>query len=179
MTKPELETCIHTYGTAIYSFCKYLTGSVQEAEDLYQDTFLKAMELDEKICADKNPKSYLLAVALRIWKNRRRKYAWRKRITDQRFLSEEQRVQADGQAELSPEQQFLYKEETEAVRRSVEKLPQRLKVVVLLYYMEELPVAQIASIVKIPEGTVKSRLYQARRLLEKELEVVLYEKNDR
>ena len=50
------------------------------------------------------------------------------------------------------------------------------RIVVLLYYMEGLTVAQIAAAVKIPEGTVKSRLYHARKILEKELEVVLYEK---
>ena len=80
MTKAELAECIDAYGTDIYSFCAYLTGSRQEAEDLYQDTFLKAVELRETIKADQNPKSYLLAVAVRIWKNKRRKFAWRKRI---------------------------------------------------------------------------------------------------
>ena len=55
-------------------------------------------------------------------------------------------------------------------------LPHRYRIVVLLYYMEGLTVAQIAAAVKIPEGTVKSRLYHARKILEKELEVVLYEK---
>lgn len=179
MTKPELEICIHEYGTDIYSFCKYLTGNVQEAEDLYQDTFLKVMELYKKIDVMQNPKSYLLAVALRIWKNRKRKYAWQKRIKDDRILPAEQEAAAYEQAEQSPEQQFLCKEEIQAVRYAVEKLPKRFQVIVLLYYMENLSVAQIASVVKIPKGTVKSRLYQARKLLEKELEVVLNEKGYR
>ena len=179
MTKPELEICIHEYGTDIYSFCKYLTGNVQEAEELYQDTFLKVMELYKKIDVMQNPKSYLLAVALRIWKNRKRKYAWRKRIKDDRILPKEQETVVHEQTELSPEEQFLCKEEIQAVRCAVEKLPKRFQVIVLLYYMENMSVAQIASIVKIPKGTVKSRLYQARKLLEKELEVVLNEKGYR
>ena len=49
MTEQELEMCISQYGKDIYSFCKYLTGDSQEAEDLYQDTFLKVVELKEKI----------------------------------------------------------------------------------------------------------------------------------
>lgn len=179
MTKPELETCIHEYGTALYSFCKYLAGNVQEAEDLYQDTFLKAMELDEKINATQNPKSYLLGVAIRIWKNRKRKYAWRKRIVDERVFPENRDDVTHEQTELSPEAQLLCKEEIQSVRKAVKNLPERFQVIVLLYYMEDLSVAQIASIVKIPKGTVKSRLYQARKLLEKELEVVLNEKRDR
>ena len=49
---------------------------------MYQDIFLKALELEERIDYDNNPKSWLLSVALRIWKNRKRKYAWRRRIAD-------------------------------------------------------------------------------------------------
>lgn len=176
MTKPELELYIQEYGTALYSFCRYLTSNVQEAEDLYQDTFLKAMELNEKIDALQNPKGYLLAVAVRIWKNRKRKYAWRKRIVDEQVLPENRDDITYEQAEASPEEQLLCKEEIQAVREAVQKLPKRLQVIVLLYYMESLSVAQVASVVKIPKGTVKSRLHQARKLLEKELEVVLNEK---
>lgn len=175
MTKPELEICIRDYGKDIYSFCKYLTSNVQEAEDLYQDTFLKAVELDEKIDAANNPKSYLLSIALGIWKNRKRKYAWRKRIADVRALTDGQDAAADVPAEQSPERHLLQQEEIQAVRQAVANLPQRLKVTVLLYYMEGLSVAQIAAVAKIPQGTVKSRLHQARKLLEKELEVAYNE----
>lgn len=68
MTIQELEQFIATYGTDIYSFCVYLTGNRPEAEELYQDTFLKTLELLDKIQKDGNPKSYLLSVAIRIWK---------------------------------------------------------------------------------------------------------------
>ena len=82
MTKKELEICIAEYGKDIYSFCRQLTVSLQEADDLYQDTFLKALELIPKIDNNKNPKSYLLSIAVHIWKNKKRKFAWRKRIAD-------------------------------------------------------------------------------------------------
>lgn len=170
MTNTELERCIRTYGTEIYSFCKALSRSGQEADDLYQDTFLKAMELKKKIDCGQNPKSYLLSVAVRLWKNRRRKYAWRRRICEERVYAEEISGQAWEDEEQSPEEWLLAREEAAAVRRAVEKLPERQRVIVLLYYMEELSVAQIAGIVKIPEGTVKSRLYQARKSLQAELE---------
>ena len=164
MTNTELERCIQIYGKELYSFCRSLTHSVQEADDLYQDTFLKAMELEQKIDCRQNPKSYLLSVAVRIWKNRRRKYAWRRRSCEERADTEQ-----------SPEEWLLARDETAAVRKAVERLPERQRVIVLLYYMEELSVTQIAEVVKIPEGTVKSRLYQARKSLQRELEDILYE----
>ncbi len=176
MTIEELEHCIREYGTDIYSFCAYLTGSRQEAEDLYQDTLLKAVECSKTIRTEQNPKGYLLTVAVRIWKNKKRKYAWRKRIADGPAMTEAEALQAADKMQQSAEAQFLRREEAEAVRAAVNRLPQRYRMIVLLYYMEDFSVAQIASVIRIPQGTVKSRLYYARRILEKELEVVLNEK---
>lgn len=179
MTNSELEQCIAEYGRDIYSFCKHITCNLQEADDLYQDTFLKAIELNERIDYDNNPKSFLLSIALRIWKNRRRKYAWRKRIADMQPSVYEQGVEAGFHTGKTPEEQLISREEKQIIKQSVDKLPKRLRMIILLYYMEEQSVAQIAIILKIPQGTVKSRLYQARKLLEKELEDVLYEKRYR
>lgn len=178
MTNSELDRCIREYGKDIYSFCRHITYNQQEADDLYQDTFLKAIELSSRIDSTNNPKSYLLSIALRIWKNKKRKYAWRKRIAPpQTFLEE----QGGGQTEPveSLEEQIINQEEIRLIRETVDRLQDRLKIPVLLYYMEELSITQIASLLKIPEGTVKSRLYQARKKLEKELEDVLDEKRTR
>ena len=177
MTKTELENCIWEYGKDVYSFCRSLTLNLQEADDLYQDTFLKAMELIHDIDYEKNPKSYLLSIALRIWKNKKRKYAWRNRIANVFSMTDELDLDDTEEPVFSPEHELLKKEETDLVRQAVNKLPEKLKIPILLFYMEDLPIVQIASVLKIPVGTVKSRLYQARKLLEKELEVVLDEKN--
>jgi len=166
MTKQELERCIDEYGKDIYSFCKHLTNNPPEADDLYQDTFLMAVELKEKIEYSNNPKSYLLSVALRIWKNKRRKFAWRKRIADER------EIDIGDSAELSLEERITSKEKDESIRMAVNRLPEKFKIVVLLFYMEDLSTAQIAETMKIPIGTVLSRLYQARKILKKELEDV-------
>ena len=93
-----------------------------------------------------------------------------------RAFTEEKEMEQYAGTEQSVETQFLQKEEAQAVRAAVSRLPQRYRVIVLLYYMEDLSVAQIAVAVRIPAGTVKSRLYHARKILEKELEVVLNEK---
>ncbi len=173
MTKQELEMCIDEYGKDIYSFCKHLTNNPLEADDLYQDTFLMAIELKEKIEYSKNPKSYLLSIALRIWKNKKRKFAWRKRIADVQSIADERDVDMGESAELSLEERITMKEKDESIRMAVDRLPERFKVVVLLFYMEDLSTAQIAETMKIPIGTVLSRLHQARKILKKELEDVL------
>jgi len=173
MTKFELEQCIKEYGRDIYSFCKHLTCSQQEADDLYQDTFLKAVELQQKMDWQDNPKSFLLSVAVRIWKNRKRKAAWRNRIAPTEVLIEERDVEECCDTEASLEESYIIQEEAQIVRRAVDKLPKKLKICILLFYMEELSISQIAKALGVPQGTIKSRLYQARKLLEKELEDVL------
>ncbi len=173
MTKQELEMCIDEYGKDIYSFCKHLTNNPLEADDLYQDTFLMAIELKEKIEYSNNPKSYLLSIALRIWKNKKRKFAWRKRIADVQSVADERDVDMGESAELSLEDKITIKEKDESIRMAVNRLPEKLKIVVLLFYMEDLRAAQIAETLKIPIGTVLSRLHRARKILKKELEDVL------
>ncbi len=173
MTKQELEMCINEYGKDIYSFCKHLTNNLLEADDLYQDAFLTAMELKEKIEYSNNPKSYLLSIALRIWKNKKRKFAWRKRIADVQSLGDGRDAAMGESAELSLEERITMKEKDESIRMAVNRLPEKFKIVVLLFYMEDLSTAQIAETMKIPIGTVLSRLHQARKMLKKELEDVL------
>lgn len=175
MTEQELEICISEYGKDVYSFCKYLTGNLQEADDLYQDTFLLAVKRKEKIDYGQNPKSYLLSIALRIWKNKKRKYAWRKRIADVQTIIDEKDVEMGEGAVLFLEEKVVHEEMRGAVRAAVNKLPDKLRIVVLLFYMEDLSSARVAEVMKIPIGTVLSRLYQARKLLRKELEDVLDE----
>ena len=164
MTKHELEWCISEFGKDIYSFCKYLTQNLSEADELYQDTFLMAVELMEKIDYDNNPKNYLLSIAVRIWKNKKRKFAWRNRIAKLQPLIEEKEDDSRESAEPTPEEVVISKEETELVRQAVASLSDKLRPVVLLFYMEELSVLQIAAVMKIPEGTVLSRLHQARKM---------------
>ena len=66
---------------------------------------------------------------------------------------------------------MIEKMEKEKVRTIIESLPEKMKLVILLYYMDELTLKEIAQILKIPSGTVKSRLHQARKKITKEMEV--------
>lgn len=176
MTHVELEQFIAEYGTDIYSFCCCLTNNRQEADDLYQDIFLKAVEKQNSLDSCRNPKSYLLSVAVYLWKNRRRKAGWRRKIANIRADSrDDASSHCDVIENNSPEEKLIRKETITTVRGAVDRLPDKMKVTVLLYYMEERTVAEIAEILHIPSGTVKSRLHQARQILRRELENILDE----
>lgn len=179
MNKIQLEQCIRDYGKELYAFCRQLTANVQEAEDLYQDTFLKAVELREKIDYENNPKSYLVSIALRLWKNKKRKYAWRMRIAGTEQLIEEaagdEAPDTCRRFESPVEEGILQREMKMQVRTAVAGLEEKYRIPVYLYYTLQLPVTEIGRILKVPAGTVKTRLHKARQLLKKELEVVLDE----
>lgn len=175
MSREELELCIKQNGKDIYSFCCHLTGSRQEADDLYQDTFLKMVELGDRLDIQSNPKGYLLSVAVNLWRNRRRKRAVRRRIAGPEVSVEDEALEVPS-GEPSPEERMISGEERRLVRKAVDGLPEKYRLPVLLFYMEELKLSEAAEILKIPEGTVKSRLFKAKKLLKKELEVVLNEK---
>ncbi|HCJ75422.1 RNA polymerase sigma factor [Thermoguttaceae bacterium LCP21S3_D4] len=168
MNKQLLEHYIEAYGTDIYSFCIRLTQNRELAEELYQDTFLAMCE-KEGWKEEGNVKSYLLGITIKLWQNRKRKFAWRKRIVAEIPLSKEQGLEAFS-ADENLEQHMVSKEEQEAVWKAVYKLPEQLRIVILLYYMEDLKVAEIAEKLSLSASNVKSKLMRARRYLKQELE---------
>ncbi len=167
MTIQELERCIQLYGKDIYSFCMHLTKEKGSADDLYQDTFLEATKKLAVIRYEDNPKSYLLSVAIRLWKNRVRKLAWRNRIAPQ---VGETTLEQEGGATPDVSEKAVANEERGMLWKAIDALDDRYRIPILLYYMEEQSIAELAELLSIPQGTIKSRLHKARQLLEKELE---------
>lgn len=153
MNKQLLEHYIEAYGTDIYSFCIRLTQNRELAEELYQDTFLAMCE-KEDWKEEGNVKSYLLGITIKLWQNRKRKFAWRKRIAAEIPVSKEQGLEAFS-ADENLEQHMVSKEEQEAVWKAVYKLPEQLRIVILLYYMEDFKVAEIAEKLSLSISNVK------------------------
>ena len=160
MTKHEFDQYVFTHGPDILRFCKMTTASDIEGEELYQDTMLTLLEQLNKLDSDKNIKSYALSVAVFLWKNRRRKFAWRKRLASFE----------------TPENQVLKKETVELVRNLVSELPEKYRTSIYLFYSADMKIAEIADCLKISENTVKSRLRKAKSILKKKLEVADYER---
>jgi len=79
-----LEEMVWRHGRAVYRFCRKLAGNKADADDLYQETFLKALELRPKLDDTLNPESYLIGIAVRLWQNKRRKWFRRQRIAPEK-----------------------------------------------------------------------------------------------
>ncbi|MCL2386888.1 MAG: RNA polymerase sigma factor [Defluviitaleaceae bacterium] len=162
------EDLVSEYGEAVYKFCRSLTYTKEDADDLFQETYVKAFGQMAKM--KENPQGFLFSTALYLWKSWKRKYARRNRLAPQEQLDDMTASSID------IEGSYVSEEIQRAVRTLVNDLPEKFRIPIVLYYTVELSVSDISSALKIPEGTVKSRLHKARSLIEKGLVKNGYEK---
>ena len=165
-----VDDLVDKYGQAVYKFCRSLTYTKEDADDLFQETFIKAFGQLSKVCDHGNPQGFLFSVAMYQWKSWKRKYARQNRIAPTTPLDDAV------VSEINIEGVVITKEETHLVRMLVAGLPEKYRVPVVMFYTAELGVADIAFALNIPVGTVKSRLHKARSLIEKGLIKNGYEK---
>lgn len=173
MNASEVEILIDKYGTDIYRFCTKLCGNKSDTEDLYQQTFLKIMEIDMSVKWDENPKSFLFSVTNSIWKNDIRKLARRNRIAPSIVIDDGNENLIEDKADM--EQGIISNILSEELHGIIQSLPDKFRIPVILYYSFETPLEEIARIITVPVGTVKSRLHKGRSLIKKRLEERGYE----
>ena len=174
MNAREIEKCIDDFGTDIYRFCLKLCADKTDAEDLYQQTFLKALETEWTLDWERNPRALFFSFAHNLWKSDRRKQARRNTIAPCGKFDDE--AEAVLHSEESIEEGYLQKELIAEVRQIIQTLPEKFQVPLILFYLSDCPIEQIAAIIKKPPGTVKSRLFKGRILIKKRLEDAGYER---
>lgn len=174
MDAREIERCIDEFGTDIYRFCLKLCMDKSEAEDLYQQTFLKALETEWTLDWGQNPKALFFSLTYNLWKSDRRKQFRRNKIAPCSNL--ENGTEAVLYFEESIEESYLQKELILEVNRIIETLPEKIRIPITLFYLSDCSIEQISAIIKKLPGTVKSRLFKGRSLIKKRLEEAGYEK---
>ena len=173
VTSYFFEDLVDDYGESVHKFCRSLTYSKEDADDLLQETFLKVLEQLPKASTFENPQSFLFSTALYIWKSWKRKYARRNRLAPVEPLSDlSQDIVSSG---ISVEDSVLDEEKYRVVRQLVDSLPEKFKIPTLLYYTLEMSAPEIGEILALPPGTVYSRLHKAKNLIKKGLIAVGYE----
>ncbi len=173
MTVNEVENLVFEYGDDLYRFCWHLTSNRDLADELYQETFLKAVQLSHKLDLGGNVKSYLMGIAVNIWKNYMHKKARRNAILPETDYEEQVGKVADISNDIL--EYVVEKELINEMRMAVNNLKEKQRIVFILYYAEEFSINEISQMLHIPKGTVKSRLAKARAILRKEMEAKGYE----
>lgn len=172
-----LEILIDRHKNSLYKFCYYLASNKHDADDLFQDTWVRVMQnvgsFDEKkvFC------NWLFSIALNSYRDRYRKAKrWLNKFMD--FFSNDEKeaelsnVQNSG---LSPDEQAVDNELKKNLTDSINSLEDTFRIPIILFYFKELRYEDIAEILDIPSGTVKSRLNAGKAKLRKLMEVKNYE----
>jgi RNA polymerase sigma-70 factor (ECF subfamily) len=151
----------------LYRVALRYTGEPAKAEDLVQDTMLKAYRAWERFQPGTSARAWLLAILRNTFINLYRREKREPVATDLDQIESHPEFQPSG--ENDPEGVFFDKIVDERILRGLETLPPEFKEVMVLSDVEGLPYAEIAQALDIPVGTVKSRLFRARRLMQADL----------
>ena len=160
------------YLDSLYNTAYRMTRSSEDAEDLVQETYFKAYKYYDKFEEGTNLKAWLFKILKNTFINSYRKKQQAPPRADFADIEEsfESIVRDDsGQQAKTPEEELLDKVLDEDVQHAMEELPHDYRMVVLLADLEGFSYKEIADILEIPVGTVMSRLYRGRRLLEEAL----------
>jgi RNA polymerase sigma-70 factor (ECF subfamily) len=146
-----------------------LVRNPAEAEDLVQETYLRAIQAFERLRPNSNLKSWLFTILRNIRLNQVRDGLSKPRIVEMDEPTEGPREFEDKSSKDRP---FLYvtKVKQSVVRKAIEALPDAYREVIILREFEELSYEEIAQVLDCPPGTVMSRLSRARKKLKELLQ---------
>lgn len=159
---------------AVYRFALRLTGDPDGAADLTQDTFLRAYQNWDRYTPGTKAKSWLFTICRNLFLRRQERSRRHDEIVtavaeeDPRNISRESTVFL-AIRDQDPEGAFWSEVVDEEVLRAIEGLPVGFRDAVVLSDLEGLSYAEIAEIMDVPVGTVKSRLFRGRRVLQEGL----------
>lgn len=179
MNNKEFEQFVLNNGKEILRFCRMTCADREAGDELYQDTMLKLLSKMRSLDLGQNVRSYALSVSILLWKNKKKKYANRSRLIPMESmdrLEAEGNLKIAGLSEASPENCILMEDERIVVQQVVARLPEKYRIPVYLFYSAELSIQEIAKVLQIPAGTVKSRMNKAKHVLKEELEALGYDR---
>jgi len=160
---PQAAVNLSEFLDSLYSYALVLSRNNAEAEDLVQETCLRALRAMARLRPDSNVKSWLFTILRNIWLNQRRHLG---------ITPETVELDPSGDGALSvpdtakdPYAAYVSNFEREQVRIAIQQLPTEFREIIILREFEELAYQDIAAVMECPVGTVMSRLGRARARL--------------
>jgi RNA polymerase sigma-70 factor (ECF subfamily) len=162
------------FAPQLYSAALRMTRNAADAEDVVQETFLKAYRAYHTFQAGTNLKAWLYRILTNTYINRYRKQVRRPNEVDfgeieDLYLYKRMGSAESGRASRSAEDEVLEQFVDADVKAAVEELPEHFRMPVLLADVEGFSYKEIAEILDVPIGTVMSRLHRGRKALQKAL----------
>ena len=148
-----MDQYIRKYGKRLYGLCMTLCADKHEADDLYQDTWVKVLKRFDTYDPSRDFEPWLTRLCVNTYRDRLR------RLSRSPFLnfSSNETKEAFLLTATAPE-----KEDYSDLYAAIDQLPEKLRLTIILFYFEDMDIDKTAQTLGIPTGTVKSRLHKAR-----------------
>jgi RNA polymerase sigma-70 factor, ECF subfamily len=160
----DIETLVAAHYPTIRRLAASILDDPHEADDAAQDTFIAACRAMESYRGEANIKTWLTSIAVNVCRGRLRKRKMR-----QALQSTLEALHLASTSHPTPEKVALQNEADGQIWQAVDDLDEKHRLVVILRYVHELPVPEIARILDTSAGTVYSRLHYARHALQTRL----------
>ncbi len=165
----------------LYSAAMRMTRNPSDAEDLVQETYMKAYRGFERFQEGTNLKAWMYRILTNSYINR---YRQKQRRPDESDIADVEDMYLyrrlggeNSEIGSSAEDAFLNSVTDETVKAAIEAIPENFRIAVLLADVEGFAYKEIAEILEIPIGTVMSRIHRGRKALEKQLHEFASERN--
>jgi RNA polymerase sigma-70 factor, ECF subfamily len=163
----ERQALVHT--DALFGAAYRLTRNARDAEDLVQDSLLRAYRFWESFEQDSNCKAWLLRIVTNTFINEYQRKKRSREVLDAASAEQDATdgvlMHAEASDRRSPERALLERSVSDDVQRALEGLPDDFRTAVVLCDVQGLSYKEIADIMGTPVGTVMSRLFRGRKLL--------------
>jgi len=168
-TQTDFEREVMPHLQALYGVALRMTKSESDAEDLVQEAILRAYRFWDGFEAGSNCRAWLMRILTNVFRNR-----YRERAREQEILGEAESCAANvgqfqGRAPRDAESALFGRMLSRDVEQALATLPPEFRLPVILADLEDLSYKEIADIMECPAGTVMSRLFRGRRMLQKQL----------
>ncbi len=151
------EEIIDKYADMVYRLAVNEMGNREDAQDVFQEVFLRLVRYRDRITSEEHLKAWLLRVTINCARKQQTS-AYRKKV---HFLEQDNQEPDEKASEAFREVENADSPVTSAIA----SLPKHYRSVVHLYYYEELSIAEIGKVIGQKESAVKSRLFRAREML--------------
>ena len=156
-SRDEIEKILIRYGDTIYRMAFIQVKTHDAAEDVYQDVCMKLLRQKARIEPEEHLKAWLIRTTINCCKDYW-KSSWVKRISWKENSGQEETVEVDNGEDIG------------YVTECVQKLPEKYRIIIHLYYYEDYSQKEIANMLHMNENTVASRLARGRERLRKMME---------
>jgi RNA polymerase sigma-70 factor, ECF subfamily len=161
--QPQQSLDFSEYLDGLFGYAMVLSRNSTEAEDLVQETCLRALRAIDGLRAEGSVKSWLFTILRNIWLNQLRQRRTAPELVE--LDADENATYEPADLTQDPHTGLVNKVEREQVRAAIQQLPAEFREIIVLREYEELSYQEIAALLDCPPGTVMSRLARARSKL--------------